>query len=137
MRNKYKVLSLSHMNLSILVNLFTSALFFYSLHIVLVGHLLIYAPSPLTSICKVSDVTIILHMFCGSLPYDLRNIAHHVTHTTMLNSPVSDLSITLCSHFMHYRPKSLAPFRTVICIYIPQLVKISSTCHILFAWSNC
>jgi len=71
-RMKYKVLSLSHINLSKLVNLLTSTLFFHSLHIVVLGLLLL---SPLVALLSLLvlkyqiDLTIILLLFYGTISH--------------------------------------------------------------------
>jgi len=71
--------SLSHINLSKLVNLLTSALLFHSLHIVLLG-LLLLSPlvvllSPLVLKLQ-TDLIIILLLFCGT--------ASHRIYVTLL-----------------------------------------------------
>jgi len=82
------------MNLSKLVNLLTSALCFHSLHIVVLG-LLLLSPlvallSPLVLKLRIDSAPVLWN----SLPSDLRHIAHHVTPSPTLNSPVSDISIS-------------------------------------------
>jgi len=91
--------SLSQINLSKVVKLFTSALFFHTLHIVVLGHLLsspftLNRPS-LTSRLKIANRS---HyhsapVLWNNLPND--HVAHHVTPSPVLNSPVSDLSTSL------------------------------------------
>jgi len=69
-RIKYKVLSLSHINLSKLVNLLTPALFFHSLHIVVLGLPLLSPSIALLSplVLKYSiDLSIILLLFYGTI----------------------------------------------------------------------
>jgi len=89
--------SLSHINLSKLVNIFTSTLFFNFLNIVLFGLL----SSPLvvllsTLVIKLqSDHYIILLLFCGTDCNRIYVVAHHVTLSRIFNSIVSDFSTSL------------------------------------------
>jgi len=93
---KFKVLSLSfsHINLSKLVNL-ASALFFIpftSFNLVFFS----YHPF-LTSCLKIAN-KFSYHsapVLWNSLSSDLRHVAHHVTSSPTLNSPVSGLSTSL------------------------------------------
>jgi len=73
-RIKYKVPSLSHINLSKLVNLLTFVLFFHSLHIVVLSPPLL---SPLVALLSPLvlkyqiDLSIILHLFYGTISIHL------------------------------------------------------------------
>jgi len=109
-RFKNKALSPSHINLSKLVNLLTFALFFPSLHIVLLGLLLLspYSCHSLISRLKIANSSLYhsAPVLWNNLPSDIRHIAHHVTSSPTLNSPVSDLSTSpfltkLKTHFFH------------------------------------
>jgi len=106
MRESNTRFSLSHINLSQLVNLLTSALVFHSLHNVLLGILLLsYLSRPaLTSRLKIVNRS--FYYFApvswNRLPSDLRHVARHVTASPVLNSPVSDLSTSrFHPHFIH------------------------------------
>jgi len=77
-------------------NLLTSSLIFRSLHIVLLGLLLV---SPLVALLsppsfKLANISV-YHSdpdLWNSLSTDLRHVAQHITHSPILNSAVSDLS---------------------------------------------
>jgi len=76
-------------------NLLTCVLLFHSLHIVLLGFLFL---SPLSaSRLKITHRSFFhsATVLWNSLPSDLRHVAHHVTPSPILNSPVSDLSTSL------------------------------------------
>jgi len=91
--------SQSHINLEKLFNLLTSALFFHSLHFVVLGLLLLLPLAVILSplVLKLQiDLFIIVLQLCGTVSHsDLRHVAHHVTPLPTLNSPVSDLSTYL------------------------------------------
>jgi len=101
MRESSTKFSLSHINISKLVNLLTSALFFHSLHIVVLVLLFISPLVALLSLLVLKFQTfchsIILLLFCG--------IVSHLTYVTLhimsllpsliLNPPVSDRSTAL------------------------------------------
>jgi len=88
LNEKYKVLS--HVLISQKgSNLLTYAVFFHSLHIVLLGLLLFNRPS-LTSRLKISNRSFYhsAPVRWNSLPSYVRHVAHHVTPSPMLHSPV-------------------------------------------------
>jgi len=101
--------SLSHTNLSKLVNLLTSALLFHSFHIVLFGLLLL---SPLVAFLLPFVLKLqIEHSFILLLPLQ-RHIDHRVTHSPILNSQVSDLTTSL---FLKKITSSHCSFSSLVC----------------------
>jgi len=89
--------SLTHKNLSKLVNLLTSILFFHSLYIVLLGLLLLSPVALLSPFVIKLQVRLYCSISCsGCVVYRLNYltllVAHHVTSSPTINSPVSNIS---------------------------------------------
>jgi len=115
--------SLSHINLSNLVNLLTSALFFHSLLIFVLGPLflspLVALLSPLVLIFLIANRSYYhsAPVLWNNLPSDLRHFAHRVTPSPILNSPVSDLSTSL---FLK-KLKTCLFLSSLVCIHVGYL----------------
>jgi len=95
MRESITRLSFSHTNLSKLVNLLTSALFF---HRCTQSSSLITLSCPSFASHLIIANRIYYHsasVLWNSLPSDLRHVAHHVNPSPIINSRVSDLSTSL------------------------------------------
>jgi len=100
MRESNTRFSLSHINLSKLVNLLTSALFFHFLHIDVLGLPLLspFSRPSLTSRLNIANRPKSFYhsapVSWSNLPSHLRQVVHHVT-PSIPNSLVSDLSTSL------------------------------------------
>jgi len=106
MRESNAKFFLSHINLSNLVNLLTSTLFFHSLHIVVLGLPLL---SPLVALLShlVLKYQISAPVLWNNLPSHLCQVVHHVTPSPISNSPLPDLSTSLFlkklkTHLFHF-----------------------------------
>jgi len=114
--------SLTHIHLSKLVNLLTSALFFHSLHIVVLSFPLL---SPLVALLCTSRLKIANRSYYHSAPVlwnnllsHLRQVVHHIAPSPILNSPVSDLSTSL---FLNIWKPLRFNLRFLLNLYSPRL----------------
>jgi len=124
MRESSTRFSVSHINLSNVVNLLISTLIFHFLHIVLLGLRIL---SPLVALLSPGSC---LKIAIGSryhpvpvvwnCPADLRRIAHYVIPSPILNSPVYDLSTSINLNKLQILLFSTALF-LLISMYSPRL----------------
>jgi len=121
MRESTARFSLSHIYLSKLVNLLTSALFFHALHIVILGLLLL---SPLVAL--LSPLKIANRSYNHSAPALWNNLPstsccsprHSFFYVKLACSPVSDLST---SPFLNKLKTYLFILPFLLCMYSPRL----------------
>ena len=98
MRESSTIFFLTHINLSKLVILLTYALFFHSLHIVPLAHLLLLFITLVVLLSRLvsklqTDPSIILLLFCGTVCRDCRLIYVTLLITSLLHLHYTHLSL--------------------------------------------